>query len=241
VKTHSSFRQLNLSSRSYRKPLPELAKWYLRDLLQIPEELKNIASICAKVCKFFPDLTIKGQYTKILESKLDSADFQVCRDLIEQHLSAQTRHAANQAVAPTSTDSGLLPFAFFQPPTPGEEAEEDVNDNPIQPPPAKKQKPADDIMVFDREYQKEFGVRPDKAGKIRILIGATNDVMTQVREGKKLPDIPGRRWFYRAASVAMCVNECHSDSVDAFLLRNVGFNISRFQCSNGCKHKSILA
>ena len=144
VKTHSSFSQLNISSRRFHRPLYQLAIWYLRELLQIPVQQSNISTICAKACRFKPDQSLKEKYMRILKSNFSPEMCRHLMGLIEQDHRNKLRLATQQAADATNDST---PFSLL--PQSSEAADDGDSDAPIQPPPSKKQKPASELVVPD--------------------------------------------------------------------------------------------
>jgi hypothetical protein len=243
VNTHSSFGQLNLSSRKWQRPLAELAKWYIFDLLAIPNGWSSIAIVCGKVCHFEPDTTIKGQYTEILQKNLSPQVAQQVLALIETNTASVTRHAVQQASNSAASAFDAPTFALL-PPEPAPATLQAADPASVTPPAPKRQRCEN--MVLDRDYQEDLKrcKRADLAGKVQVCVDGAADIIKQSGEGKILPDNAIKSWFYRAASIAQCVEQCHSNSIADFVRCNPTCVHSRFSnstCSEGKKHKVTLA
>jgi hypothetical protein len=99
--------------------------------------------------------------------------------------------------------------------------------------------PRKNIVEFGRDFPKEVNLATNKAGKVSLLIHATNSIKEQVRDGKVLVG-PLKRWAYRAGIVANCVLDCHSGDIVQFLDQMPDFTIKQFTCKNGKNHKATF-
>ena len=228
IKTHSHFKTLNLKNKQYQKPIHKVADWYLYDLIGIPREQKNIAIIWQQVCAFKAKITGRQEVKeKIMAEGVSEEGAARIMAMMMEEQSDAVRQAMMSSVVAAATSSAVAAA---------------TEDSDVQPPPAKKMR-----FSFTRDFQQEAAKANDKAKQVNICVSQvaewkektkdedhkyTKDALTSMDAGKK-------RFLYRAASVAQCVDECFGGDHSAFLDASK-FTISRFKCGKGETHKANL-
>jgi hypothetical protein len=231
ISTLESFSTLNIESSKYTKPLPELASWFVYDILGISKSNKHVsfAQIHRTACAYTPDLTHEQKMKAILESKLSPQELAEVLALYKQGTNERIRAAMNPSSVATVSDS-----------TPSTEAPQNESQSVepfiIDAPSKKRKQNVDDRVSCERDFQLECKKAREKPAKVKVCIDCDEQVRLQITQGKVLVD-PLRTFAYRAAKVAQCVKECHGSSIESFLESNPSFTPSNFgTCSKDVKH-----
>jgi hypothetical protein len=107
MKALSSFESILLESSRYRKPLPQLASWYVRTILcpGILLERMSIPQICEKAISYKPDLSIEEEMKALLFEKLSPLDAQ---QILQLHSRASAERARAAIYSLPETNQGSI-------------------------------------------------------------------------------------------------------------------------------------
>lgn len=224
VRTLSAFASLNLPSDKYKRPITELANWYVFEKLGVVSSRINVAEVHNIACTYVPSAARKSELHELLEQNLDTETLAKVLKLI--HISQQEHIQA--AVTTAGGTNGIVQAL----------PEEDAMPKPRA---RKQQKPnTDETVQCERDYQSETKKEKSVEGKIRIYFEAVEEIKQQVRDGKALVS-PLKEFAHRADKCLDCVKNCHGGRVDAFITSNPGYTHSRFStCSNNKKHSGCF-
>ena len=96
------------------------------------------------------------------------------------------------------------------------------------------------IVEFLWNFREESNKVQSKADKVGLLVAAAaKEVDKQVIEGKLLVD-PLKSWAYRAGKIAQCIFECYDGNVAQFMSQMTAFQVRKWKCCNGLKHKACF-
>ena len=222
IKTLAAFETLNLPNDKYKRPLSELADWYVFEKLGAVRGHVNVGKVHNAACKYVPDNKATTEYESILKDQLDSSTFSKVMKLIAEKEQERIKEATTTVAENQGTVAALPP-----------------KDSLPKPPPPKRQKPnPDETVNLSQDFQSKAKATKDLKAKIPVYRAAVDEVKQQVLAGKKLVS-PLKEFAHRAAKCLDCVDKCHGGSVQAFLEANKGYTYSRFSvCSTGVKHSA---
>ena len=232
MKTLHQFAALNMKSNPFIKPIVELAKWWIFDVLGV--QLLNIASVHREAYDYKPDLSVDDKMKAAIQ-KIDNLEMRTEIELAVKNAIAEHVKAAMNPTFALPVDSagktGMTPIAF----APDAAAEAEV-EGEILNRKRKKPDPASTFNSLERNYQRECLAKKKGKDKIGLFILADAEAKSKIKATAMSPAEPLKSWLYRVGRVVDCVNGCHGSSIDAFLEANKGA-LSHFRiCSSGQKH-----
>ena len=220
------YASIRVNSAKYRKPLPELADWYVGQVLgcsSITATL-TIAQIHARVVDYTPDLSEEEELKAFLFRELSESKAELGMKLYEKSSAKRARAAqcSDASLIATSSERLIVNKSTFDP----------ANNNSNK----KCRHDPNDTVEFARDYKSEFASARAASAKVRIYVDTCADVRAQVKEGKILCE-PGKSFAYRACRVVSCLESCFAGNIDEFLADNSG-PLSKFKtCSKNVHHK----
>jgi hypothetical protein len=236
IKTLESYSAINIESSQYSKPLPELASWYVFDVLRVPRHLQHVTfmQIHRTACAYVPDLSHEQKMKQKLAEKFSGEELDELLRLYNTSTDERVRAAMNPRATMESNENASNTTLSTSSPTA-------VTTFDIDAPPSKKHKPnLEDCVSCERDYQGEARKARAKEAKVKVCMDCVEDVKAQISQGKMLVD-PLRTFTYRASKVSQCVQNCHGNDTKSFIAANPKFTPSSFNtCSKGIKHVGCL-
>ena len=215
IKSSHQFANANMRSNQYIKPLPELAKWYILDVVKIPRNAPaSIPFIYRNVLAFVPMPSsrqrLQGALAKVQDIGL--------RNEIESALSAVIVDATKKKAALGVQDD--------EPPALNAQSCDSTGHR-------KKRKALPDnenlITELSKEYQGLSSKCKDKTAKIELYLAAVAETQHLVKTKQMSLGDPLKSWIYKAGRIVDCVQNCHGGNIESFQTEHPKFQLKDFK------------
>jgi hypothetical protein len=227
----ATFEAINLPSRRYSKPLPDLAQWFVADVLNVPldsigTQLMTYHDLHLKATAVKPNLSVVEELNRLIDANCHPGVAPAIKETVKKAQEAAIAAAVEKATSEILSNRALI--------------SSDGNDSaPTYPYNPNKRQHQSNTIEPQKDYQqlaKKKGLSKQEA--VALCVEAYEDVLTQVGEGKTFDGTAGfKNWAYRAATVVDCVRKCHGNCQASFAAANPTFTISRFKkCAAGATH-----
>jgi len=217
VKTCHNFARINMKSAQHQQALPDLARWWLVDVVGLPPNFKemSVSSIHRHVNSFQPDLSVKAKINELLNNNVvDPTVRNELFNLIQAHntetVMASIRNHPALLEQPAPAVGSRVKIAGKRKAVP--------DDKQVQ------------LSCSCQAQSKEAG--KDKKMVCVICVEAVKEAQEQVKAGKTLANGPLKGCLCRAGRVADCIAGCCFNDMDSFLQNNT-CPLSQFCCRNG--------
>jgi integrase len=219
---------INDMSKRNQRPLPQLAQYYLREVLQVHDDTRlSLREIHERATKYVRPETKMEEKMKQLKARVDPEAFEWIEEVVQ--LAGQKRAREEAGPAPSMTDGMATPAS-------------------------KKAKTGSiSVSKLSKDYQ---GLVANREAKkltreeiVSLCVEATEEAKKCIinEEGKSIGKLvdPLKTFIYsRAAKVAQCVRVHHEGNVESFVEANPSFVVSRFgkcsKCEGEEKHTGHL-
>ena len=214
---------LSRNSQHLRKPVVEIAEWYLRIIVKVtPEENLTVNSFYNTVYRHVPDFTIQEKLDELLRQKFpDPSQLSAVKLLIQQDKEETFRSMPNQPTESTTTPRS----------SPQSDNRRAKRKDPVPVSPEEK-------FALSRDYQTEARGEKDNFKKCRIMVDAVAEAREQMASGKKFSknDQSIKSFIYRAGASIDCLENCYAGDTQRFLEGEPNACTARFKT---CQKNSV--